>query len=334
MTSVLIVVLNWNGINDTEKCLDSLFNQTYQNFKILVIDNGSIDGSQDKLQEIANKHEDLVVIYNKKNKGFAGGVNTGIAYAINNRFDNVALINNDAIADKEWLSELTKETRKASIVTGLLLNSKGDKIDSTGEYYSVWGTSFARSRGRSAMSVEPSDFVFGATGGASLYKTSLFKEIGLFDESFFAYFEDADISFRAQLADHKVYFTNRAIAYHQQGATSKKIPGFTVYQTFKNIPLLFIKNVPAGLFLPIGFRLLVLYILFFGNAVKNGTGFSALKGWLASIGYFWIRSLWLRIGIQSKRKVPTSYINSIILHDLAPDQTGMRKFRKFFTGKA
>ena len=119
---------------------------------------------------------------------------------------------------------------------------------------------FPRNRGERTISSPESDFVCGATGGASLYKTSLFKEIGLFDESFFAYYEDVDISFRAQLAGHKVYFTNKAIAYHKQGATSSKIPGFTVYQTFKNIPLLYTKNVPSGLLLPIGVRLLLLYV--------------------------------------------------------------------------
>ena len=221
----------------------------------------------------------------------------------------------------------------AAIVTGLLLNESGEKIDSTSEQYSIWGMPFSRSRGSTSLKTPDSGLVFGATGGASLYKTSLFREIGLFDESFFAYYEDVDVSFRAQLAGHKVYFTNKAVAYHKQGATSKKIPGFTVYQTFKNIPLLYIKNVPTSLLLPIGLRLWLLYTLIFINAVKNGVGIYALKGWLASIGYFLTRSIWLRIGIQRNRKVSTKYISSIILHDLSPDQTGMRKFRKLFTGK-
>lgn len=192
---------------------------------------------------------------------------------------------------------------------------------------------FPRNRGEARNMATKSGYVFGATGGASLYRTSLFKEIGLFDESFFAYYEDVDISFRAQLAGHKVYYTDKAIAYHKQGASSKKIPGFTVYQTFKNIPLLFIKNVPANLLIPIGIRLLLLYVLIFANAVKNGTGWYALKGWLANIWYFWTRAIWLRFNIQRHRKVPVSYIKSILYHDLPPNQTGMRRFRQFFTGK-
>ena len=336
MTSVLIIVLNWNGIEDTEKCLDSLLKQTYQDFNILVVDNGSVDDSLERLRKIEAKNNIVTIAVNKTNKGFAGGVNTGIKYALRRDFDAVALFNNDAEADEYWLEELVEgfKQKNVAISTGLLLHEDRKTIDSTGDYYSTWGMPFPRNRGDAREKAPESGFVFSGSGGASLYKTSLFKEIGLFDESFFAYYEDVDVSFRTQLAGYKVYFTNKAVAYHKQGATSSKIPGFTVYQTFKNIPLLFIKDVPAGLLLPIGIRLFLMYILIFGNAVKNGAGLPALKGWLASIGYFWTKSLWLRFSIQSKRKVPTSYINSIILHDLPPDQTGMRKFRKVFTGRA
>jgi len=192
---------------------------------------------------------------------------------------------------------------------------------------------FPRSRGLKTATAPDSSYVFSATGGATLYKTALFKQIGLFDESFFAYYEDVDVSFRAQLAGHKIYYTKNAIAYHKQGATSKKIPGFTVYQTFKNIPLLYIKDVPTGLLLPIGIRLFVLYWLIFGNAIKNGSGKYALKGWLASIWYFWTKSLWERFTIQAQKTVPTSYIKSLLWYDLPPEQTGLRRLRSKFTGK-
>jgi len=336
MTSILIVVLNWNGIEDTEKCLDSLLKQTYNNYKILVVDNGSVDDSLERLRKIEKKYEIISLAVNKQNKGFAGGVNTGIKYALKRDFDAIALFNNDAEADQNWLTELVEGLNKkdVSISTGLLLHEDGKTIDSTGDYYTTWGMPFPRNRGDRTDKAPDSGYVFSGSGGASLYRAPLFREIGLFDESFFAYYEDVDVSFRTQLAGHKVYFNNKAIAYHKQGATSSKIPGFTVYQTFKNIPLLFTKNVPTGLLLPIGVRLLLLYVLIFGNAVKNGVGLPALKGWLASIGYFWTKSIWLRVSIQNKRKVPTSYIKSVVLHDLPPEQTGVRKFRKLFTGKA
>lgn len=325
-----IVVLNWNGFKDTKVCIESLLGQDYSDFSVVVVDNGSRDGSVEKLKQLeADLSDDrLHVIYNKKNLGFAGGVNTGIRYALTEEFDAVALFNNDAAADKKWLSSLMAELNTRSevgIVTGLLLHENGKTIDSTGEQYSVWGMPFPQARNKASTNIPESGFVFGATGGASLYRTALFKKIGLFDERFFAYYEDVDVSFRAQLAGQKVFFTNKAIAYHKQGASSSKIPGFTVYQTFKNIPLLFIKNVPRGLLLPIGCRLFVLYVLIFGNAIKNGAGVPALRGWLASIGHFWSASLWQRFKIQRRKAVSTRYISSIIYPDLPPDQTGMRK---------
>lgn len=336
MTRVAIVVLNWNGFDDTKKCIDSLLSQSHTDRQIIVVDNNSADDSVERLMRIEHKHsKEITVIANSTNKGFAGGVNTGIQYALEHDFEAVALFNNDAVADTDWLTCLVKELHRkdAAIVTGLLLHQDGKTIDSTGDYYSIWGMPFPRSRGESAKKAPESGFVFSGSGGASLYRTSLFKEVGLFDERFFMYYEDVDMSFRAQLAGHKVYYTNKAIAYHNQGASSKKVSGLTVYQTFKNIPLLFIKNAPARLLFPVGARLFVLYWLIFGNAVKNGSGTYALKGWLASIGHFWTASLWQRFAIQRNKKVPAGYIKELIYPDLPPDQTGMRKLRRKVLGK-
>lgn len=335
MTSILIVVLNWNGLDDTKECVDSLLALNYKNYKILIVDNGSKDNSAEELRKIAENNSSKVsFIANTKNLGFAGGVNTGISYVIQNNYDAVALINNDATVDSYWLSNLEKNLKgDTAIVTGLLLRTNGKTIDSSGDFYSSWGIGFPRGRGKKTADAPTFGPVFGATGGASLYKTSLFKEIGLFDETFFAYYEDVDISFRAQLAGYKVYYTKDAIAYHKQGATSKKIPGFTVYQTFKNIPLLFWKNVPTRLLLKIGLRFTLLYVLILGNAIKNGSGAPAIKGVLVSIWYFWTSALWKRLKIQSRKKVDAKYIWSIIHQDLPPEQTGVRKFRNFFIMK-
>jgi GT2 family glycosyltransferase len=335
MTSILITVLNWNGAMDTIDCIKSLQNQTYNDFDILVIDNGSKAADYKKLSVIRDI-SNVTILREDINLGFAGGVNVGIEHAITNDYKFVALFNNDATADVEWLNNLIKgfeQDTSIAAVTGLLLHQDGTTIDSTGDYYSIWGMPFPRSRGLKTNTAPQSEYVFSATGGATLYKTSLFKEIGFFDEAFFAYYEDVDISFRAQLAGHKIYYTNDAIAYHKQGATSSKIPGFTVYQTFKNIPLLFTKNVPTSLLLPIGIRLFTLYWLIFANAIKHGSGKQALKGWLASVWYFCTRSLWQRFKIQSGKAVPTSYIKSLLWYDLPPEQTGLRKLRKKITGK-
>lgn len=334
-SKVAIVVLNWNGIQDTLVCLDSLLEQTYQDFSIVVVDNGSVDDSVERLKKYQLAHGDKVdVIYNPHNFGFDGGVNTGIEWALNADYAYIALFNNDAVADKDWLKHLVAaaEPKEIGISTGLLLRANGETIDTTGEYYSSWGLAYPRGRGHLASTAPKGGLVFGATGGATLYKTEMLRDIGMFDEDFFAYFEDVDISFRAQLAGWKVIYTPEAVAYHKQGATSSKLPGFAVMQSFKNLPLVYIKNVPAKLLFPIGIRFYFAYWMMVGNAIVGGRGPAALKGVFTSIplGFKKLPERW---EIQRYKRVSTDYIKSILWNDLPPDQTGMRKLRKFFTGK-
>jgi hypothetical protein len=336
MTRVAIVVLNWNGIEDTISCLEALSKQNFDDFVMVAVENGSTDTSVREFKLLERKYgHKLKTLYNQTNLGFDGGVNTGIRWALKHDFDYIALLNNDAIPDRDWLSHLVKAAvaNKSGITTGLLLHEDGKTIDSTGDYYSSWGMPFPRGRDIKTGQAPESGFVFGASGGASLYSVPLLRDVGIFDEAFFAYYEDVDISFRAQLAGYRVFYEKKAIAYHKQGATSGKMPGFTVYQTFKNIPLLYAKNVPFRLLLPIGLRLFVLYWLIFGNAVRKGAGWPALKGWLASVWYFWTSSLWQRFVIQRRKSVRTAYISSLIWHDLPPEQTGLRKLRKAISGK-
>lgn len=334
MNRVAIVVLNYKGIDDTIACVKSLSSQSYGNFKIVIVENGSKDNSVEEFKKLERLYgEKLQALYNKENLGFDGGVNTGIRWAMKKKFDYVALFNNDAIADKDWLKHLvdTAIARGPGITTGLLLHENGDTIDSTGDWYSTWGLPFPRNRGDAANQAPKAGEVFGASGGATLYSIPMLQKIGLFDESFFAYYEDVDISFRAQLAGYKVYYQPSAIAYHKQGGTSSKMPGFTVYQTFKNLPLLFIKNVPKELLFKIGIRFWFAYLLMAGHAIVHGNGLPATKGYFKGVQLFWTTALPARRQIQATKVTPASYINSLLWNDLPPDQTGLRKLRDIFT---
>ena len=278
--NVLVVVLNYRGWDDTVKCIASLKKQTYNNFKIYLIENNSQDDSVEKLKPIVKNDEDIIFDIQPTNTGFTGGVNIGIKYAIDNKYDYVALFNNDARADKDWLNNLVKSAKKtgASATTGLLLSGDGKTIDDAGDAYTMWGVPELVAENKPAHEAPESGYVFGATGGATLYRTSLFKEIGLFDEKFFAYNEDVDISWRAQLAGHKFYYESSAIAYHKHSATSSKIPGFTTTQVFQNLPLVYWKNVPAQLLLPIGWRFLLAYLMFIFWKTTQGAFVPAVKG--------------------------------------------------------
>lgn len=336
MNRVAVVVLNYKGVDDTINCLQSLEKQTYKDFLMIAIENGSEDNSATEFKKLERKYgKKLQTLYNQQNLGFTGGVNTGIRWALEHDFDLVALFNNDATADPKWLEELLKARHetKAGITTGLLLHEHGDTIDSTGDWYSTWGLPFPRNRDEVATNAPKAEYVFSGTGGGSLYDARMLKQIGLFDETLFAYYEDIDVSFRAQLAGWKVFYTPKAIAYHKQGATSNRMPGgFTVRQTFKNLPVVFLKNVPRELLFSIGIRFWLAYSLMLGNAIKNGNGVAGLRGWLKSIALI-PHTLRERRRVQRSKKVSTDYIKTLLWPDLPPDQTGIRKLRKFFTGK-
>ena len=243
---IAVVIPNWNGADMIAECLTSLQKQT-QKADIIVVDNGSIDNSVSLIEEY---FPEVTVISLHKNTGFAGGVNNGITYALKNGFDAIALFNNDAVAKNTWLAELAstlKDNPGVGIVTGKLMRSDKIHIDSTGDFYTTWGTSFPRGRNhRDTGHYEKVEYVFGASGGASLYRAEMLKQVGIFDERFFAYYEDVDISFRAQLAGWKVYYTPKAVAYHHVGGTSSKLGDFSRYHSIKNFYILYTKNMPAG----------------------------------------------------------------------------------------
>jgi GT2 family glycosyltransferase len=310
------------------ECLDSLLEQSFS-AHIIVVDNGSIDGSLDIISDYSN----IELIRHSKNLGYAGGVNAGFRRAVKLDMDYVAPFNNDAVADKDWLLNLVRSIEKQAdvgIVTSKILSSDGKSIDSTGDYYTIWGLPYPRGRGSTDIDAfDVKTDVFGASGGASLYKITMLQMIGLFDEDFFAYYEDVDLSFRAQLAGWKVRYAPKAVVYHHIGATSEKIKGFTTYQTMKNQPLLLLKNVPRPYLYSVGWRFTIAHILFFVSAIRNGNGWPAIKGDLKGT-ILLFSGYKKRRDIQRNKKVTDDYIWSILVHDLPPNARSLRKLRSFW----
>lgn len=329
-----IIVLNWNGATDAIACMDSLFTQIDNIPDIILVDNDSHDTSIDVLDEYCRNNDATIhFIKNNVNSGFTGGNNVGITYALEQGYEYIGTLNPDAVADKEWATSLVTELQQhpqTGIATGILARSDRKTIDSTGDFYTTWGIPSPRGRD-SLLANAPAaaEYVFGATGGGFIARASMLRKIGVFDEKFFMYFEDVDLCFRAQLAGYKVRYTPKAIAYHKLSASTNKVPGLAVYNTFKNLPMLYGKNVPAGLWWKIWPRFALAYTLILGNAIARGRGAPALKGWLRSITLI-SHTLHERRRIQASRTVTTEYVDSIILHDIPPEQTGLRKFRDFF----
>lgn len=326
---VAVVVLNWNGALIISPTLVSLKNQSTDT-EIVVVDNASLDNS---VKLIESNFPEVTLLKNESNLGFSGGVNTGIRYAMDSGFEAVALLNNDATAHPNWLKHLVQTLSKkpaVGIVTGKFLRDDKKHFDSTGDFYSSWGLPFPRGRDqKDSGQFDKPEMVFGATGGGSLYRVKMLEQIGLFDEDFFAYYEDVDISFRAQLAGWKVAYQPKAEAYHQLGATNLQIKGFATYQTLKNLPLLLWKNVPWALMPKIYPRFWLAYLSIAGRALARGQ-FGAFFKALIVGAVLWPKKLFGRHQIQKNRKVSTNYINSIIIYDLPPNARKLRRFRKIF----
>lgn len=325
---VAVVIPNWNGGDYLKKCLDLLLDQTYKNYLPIVVDNGSVDNSLTILEQYNGR---VHVIRNAQNLGFSGGVNAGIKYALLNDFQYVALLNNDAHVPNDWLAKLVgclSSDASLGVTTSRILTADGKFIDSTGDFYTFWGLPYPRGRG------EPNDErfskpeeVFGASGGASIYRLDALRDVGLFDEDFFAYYEDVDLSFRMQLRGWKITYCPSAIVFHEIGGTSKKISGFGVYQTFKNFPHIFLKNVPRQLFWKHLGKVFVAYFGLLFSAIKKGNGIPAVSGFFRAL-LLTPKMLGKRFAIQRKRSVSISYIDSIVKKDPPENQTGILRIKR------
>lgn len=322
----VVVIPNLNGGEDLLVAVKSLTEQSLA-AHIIVVDNASTDDSVELLEK---KYPDVEIIRHTKNRGYAGGVNPGFRRAIELGVNYVAPFNDDAVADKRWLKQLVEHLDahpKLGAVAAKVLTADGERLDSTGDYYTNWGLPYPRGRRRyDNRQYDGQTDIFAASGAASLYRVSALKQVGLLDENFFAYYEDVDLSFRLQLAGWKVAYVPTAIVYHHIGMTSGRMKGFTTYQTMKNLPLLFFKNIPRAYFWRIGWRLAIAQILFFGRAVSRGQGWSALKGATKSL-YLVCKKIPERRRIQKTRKASDAYIWGMIVHDLPPNAHALRKLR-------
>lgn len=326
MQKLLVVVPNWNGESDLRSCLDSLRNQTVKPH-IVVVDNGSTDGS---VALIEQEYPEAELIRHDRNKGYAGGVNPGFRRAIEIDAKYVAPFNNDAVADKDWLKHLAAyldEHPEVGMAAAKLMSTDGKHLDSTGDQYTTWGLPYPRGRGETDVDKYDKDTeILGASGGSSMYRVSMLREVGLFDEDFFAYYEDVDLSMRAQLTGWKVAFVPKSRAYHQISATGRRIKGFFTQQTVKNYPLLLIKDVPGPLLWHVVPRFLLAYTLFMGRAISRGHIWWVIKAF-AMMLWLMPKKLVERWHIQSARKVSTAYIWNIMTHDLPPNANNLRRMR-------
>lgn len=244
-----VIIPNWNGKQHLEECLNSLRHQLNQDFEILLVDNGSTDGSLDYVRTV---FPEVRIEALPENLGFAGGVNHGIKAA---HGQVIVLLNNDTEVDSLWLENLTlaiQEHPEIAIFASKLLNYYDrDTVDSAGDAVDLALGPYKIGEKDINHKYSERCTIFGACGGGGCYKREVFEKIGLFDEDFFAYFEDTDFSFRANWAGFRCLFVPDAVIYHKVGGTSDtdqaRRERFDIMRR-RNFFFLIIKNYP-GMFL-------------------------------------------------------------------------------------
>lgn len=326
-----VVIPNWDGLDMLPATVNSLFKQTLA-CDIIVVDNGSHDGSLDYLRPLAAQKK-IILIEHQKNMGFTGGVNAGFAYALQHDYDAIASLNNDAVADKDWLYYLwehLKGTTKVAAVTGKILSEDGKTMDSTGDLLTIWGLPYPRGRGESTSKKYDHDTdIFGASGGATLFRCAALREVGLYDQDFFAYYEDTDLSLRMRLAGWVIKLEPRAFVLHQISSTGSRVKGFTTLQTMKNLPWIIVKNIPLSLWWHILPRFALAYSMFFGRAITDGRGLWALRGLLVSL-LLLPKKTWQGFIIQKGRKITPAAVYALLHHDLPPNAKKLRSLRAWW----
>jgi GT2 family glycosyltransferase len=219
---VSVVVVNWNRRELLRACLDSLMRQTHASFEVIVVDNGSTDGSAELVGEMAKVSPvPLRLILNQTNFGFCAANNQGFAAS---RSPLVALLNNDAEADPEWLSALESAietgTDVGMIASKILVWEDPRRIDKVGHLIYPDG----QNRGRGTGQMDHGQFdrveeVLWPDGCAAMYRRAMLDEIGGFDEEFFAYADDAELGLRGRIAGWRCLYTPGAVVRHHRGAT-------------------------------------------------------------------------------------------------------------------
>ena len=243
---ISIIIPNWNGKHFLEKCLPSIEKQTFKDFEVIIVDNGSKDKS---VFYVKNNFSSYKIIQFDKNKGFSVAVNAGIKKA---SADYIFLLNNDTELDKMCLERLmfgVKKSNSAMFACKILNFYQRNYISSVGDSFSIYGYAYQRYNWQKDSSRIKNEKIFSVCAGAGLYKKKLFDKVGFFDEDFFAYLEDVDFSFRAQLIGYEAEFISDAIVYHIEGGTSKTLKDFTIYYSLRNNLILLYKNLPFSLFI-------------------------------------------------------------------------------------
>ena len=315
MPIVSIIIVNYNGREIVLDCLRSIEAQSFKNFEVIVVDNGSSDDSILRIQEFARRNNPglaIKIISLRRNLGFAGGCIVGLNYS---KAEFVGLLNNDTEADQKWLEELIKAMKSDSnigICASKMIVKDADILDSAGDGFSFLLKGFKRGEGEKASLYNERKYIFGACAGAALYRKKMIEEIGFLDEDFFLIHEDTDLNFRAQLYGWKVLYVPTAIVYHKVRSSIGKNSRLAIYYTLRNKELLRIKNLPLQIFIRCFAEFIIEMVTeFLYFAIKHGQILLYIEGKKDALRIF-KKMRKKRAEIMKNKKVSYKYMLSIM----------------------
>jgi len=241
-----VIVVNYNGQKYLDTCLSSLADQSSGDFEVIIVDNGSTDGS---VQDVQTRHPGSRLIRLPTNKGYSGALNEGIRYA---KGDYILALNNDTILDRHFIASI-RLPMEADVSVGMCASKMllpDGRINSTGICLSLSGAAWDRGMFQpDEGQFDKTGEVFGPCGGAALYRREMLDEIGYFDEEFFLYMEDVDVALRGRMAGWQCVYVPQAVVIHYHSGTSGYGSDLSVYYGNRNIIWYSIKDLPALLLL-------------------------------------------------------------------------------------
>ncbi len=312
---ISVIIVNFNGRLLLGEALEGLRHQSFRDFEIIIVDNGSSDGSA---EFIAREFPHARLIALDRNTGFAGGNNVAISCA---RGEFIALLNSDAVPEPDWLNELVAAAQRhpdaSFFASQVELFYEPGLLDSAGDGISTAGTVFRRGHRRRPVNYAQEEYVFGAQACAAFYRRSAFDQIGLFDEDFFCVYEDADWSVRAQLAGLKCVYVPVARVRHRGGSTLGRFSAAYVYYGQRNVEYLFLKDMPTTLLVRAFAAHLVYGFMAFVFFASRGQGLAFLRAKRDALGAL-SSLLAKRRAIQASRAVSLSVLQAQLHQDWLP----------------
>ena len=283
MTPVIsVIVLNYNGRRWLAPCLSALAAQAAAPpFEVLLVDNGSSDGS---LEVVKAGFPSVRIIDNGVNLGFAAGNNAGARAAAG---ELLVFLNNDTVAESTWLAALHSAhlggPGRDLVTSKLVWLDWPEVVDSAGDGYLRAGGAYKRGHGAAASSYAAAGEVFAACGAAFLIRRALFESLGGFDERFFMVYEDVDLSYRARLRGHRVWFEPSAVVAHAGSGTLGVASEAAVFYGQRNLEWTWFKNTPGWLLLATLPAHALYSLAGVAHYVAAGRGGAAIRGKLAAL---------------------------------------------------